>query len=125
MDKEKWIYSWTHGKWSNSDPDVIRFIANILYHTPTEKGSGAIYELFASGYCYYFARMLQSAFGRGDVCWHVGFSHIVWRDVSGIPYDIGGVFYDYDGDDDLIPVEQMGKTKLAGFLHVPGKALIA
>lgn len=116
MEKEKWIQVWTSGKWAQADPDVIRFIADILYHKPYATNS--TYQLFQTGYCYYFARMLQDAFGRGELMWHVKRDHIVWQDTDGTLYDSGGI-YRVEDRKELIPVKQMGKTKLAEFKHVP------
>lgn len=53
-----------------ADEDILRFIADILYHC----GAGnvetkSIQMLFRSGYCYYFAVMLQDAFPGGTICW--------------------------------------------------------
>lgn len=116
--KEMWIHAWTHDKWEFSDPLVIRFIADILYRTNSDEGIEAIYQLFAAGYCYYFANMLKLAFNRGTVCWHKGFGHIVWVDTDGIAYEIGGIFFDY-GEGDLVPVEELGDG-LKDFMRVPG-----
>ena len=114
--KQDWITAWTTGKWETTNKSVIAFIANVLYHDPTPSGSDAIYDLFAAGYCYYFAVMLKTAFNRGEVVWHKGFGHIVWLDVDDIAYDIGGVFYDY-GADDLVPLTELG-SDIEFFKHI-------
>lgn len=114
MNKEKWIKCYTTGKFATSDEDVITFIANVLYTDETQ--SDRVYEIFASGYCYYFAMMLKAAFNRGDICWHRNHGHIVWVDESGIAYDIGGVFYDYE-DGDLLPVETSLADMIVDFKH--------
>lgn len=48
---------------------------------------------FIEGYCYYFAKMLENAFGRGIVCWAAPAYHFVWQDLKdGQCYDIDGIF---------------------------------
>lgn len=112
-EKEEWIESWTTGRFAEADKDVITFIADILFHGD----SGVIYNLFACGYCYYFACMLKEAFGRGTVCWHKGFSHVVWVDEDDIAYDIGGIFMDYEKGG-LVPIEELGEQVIQ-FKHTP------
>lgn len=74
----------------------------------TGESEDVLYKQFSSGYCYYFAHMLQAAFGRGEVCWAAPYGHIVWVDEGGTPYDISGV---NDSDTkDYIPEYMMGKT---------------
>lgn len=107
MKKEEWIKAWTSGKWESSNKDVIKFIADILYHNPNSDNED-IYNLFACGYCYYFAVMLKDAFKRGEILWHKGFGHIVWKDIDDIAYDIGGIFYDY-GEGDLVSLDELGE----------------
>lgn len=99
--------------------DVLEFIANVLYQQGDE-GSETIRFLFHAGYCYYFAKMLEDAFG-GEVSWHTNYSHIVWRDTregegKDIFYDIEGVFYDYYDENDFTPVENLGSS-LESFRH--------
>ena len=89
MNKNEWIKGFTTGRYYDTDKDVIAFIANFRYANGSD--CETIYDLFASGYCYYFAKMLQNAFNRGEICWHRNHSHIVWVDSTGIAYDIGGV----------------------------------
>lgn len=114
MKKEEWVKSYTTGKFIKADKQVIDFIANFLY--ANESISDSVYELFASKYCYYFAVMLKEAFDRGDICWHRNHGHIVWRDINGIAYDIGGVFYDYEIGD-LLPVEDSLCDMIVDFKH--------
>ena len=80
MKKEDWIKAYTTGRFENANKQVIRFIADFVYSN--EQISNGVYELFVSGYCYYFAVMLKTAFNRGDICWHRNHGHIVWRDVT-------------------------------------------
>ena len=100
--------------------DVLEFIANILYHGAPEielkDSAESIRSTFRAGYCYYFALMLKDAFNRGCICWAAPFSHIVWMDISSIPYDIEGV---YSGEAEyFIPISYL-KEELWSFKHVP------
>lgn len=126
MKKDEWIHGWTTGRFENSNKDVITFISDFLYkktpHVSDGDSSDVIYQLFGCKYCYYFACILKIAFNRGDVCWHKGHGHIVWRDDNGVAYDIGGVFEDY-GDGDLIPVETIG-TIVDDFKHLPAERVV-
>lgn len=110
MSKEEWIKGWTTGKFESANKQVIRFIADFLYR------SEDMYDVFASGYCYYFALMLKAAFNRGEICWHRGYGHIVWVDDDNTAYDIGGVFYDYN-EGDLLPVEDSLADMIVDFKH--------
>lgn len=60
------------------DKNVLQFIADFACHTAT---NGDEYEIlrstFRNGYCYYFARILKTAFNRGEVCWAAPFGHFV------------------------------------------------
>lgn len=95
--------------------DVLKFIYDIVFHSG-EVQTDAISELFSSGYCYYFALMLKSAFG-GQVMWHKYHGHIVWLDTTtDICYDVNGVFVDA-GEEDIVPVEILGDIGLESFLH--------
>lgn len=125
--KKEWIKCYTTGRFQESNPEVINFIANILFKADCDDNS--VYNLFANGYCYYFATILKEAFNRGDIYWHKGYSHIVWVDINNIPYDIGGVFADYNkikeinGEkNDLVPIAELNVYKgingLNGFKHV-------
>lgn len=111
--KDAWI-KWYEVNRPECRQDVITFIANILFHNPKDL-SDSIYNLFACGYCYYFALMLKDAFG-GEICWHVGHSHIVWRDENFVCYDIGGIFEDY-GDDEVVPISALTDAELESFRH--------
>lgn len=118
MNKYEWIKGWTSGRYAEVNEDVITFIANFLY--ADKKGSETVYNLFAAGYCYYFAKILQEAFNRGEICWHRNHGHIVWRDTDGIAYDIGGVFEDYN-EADLLPAEESLGDMIVDFKHTDEK----
>lgn len=114
--KEEWL-DWYKTNRPQCREDVIHFIANILFHDPGKHHTEEpYYDLFACGYCYYFALMLQHAFG-GKMMWHVGYGHIVWVDENDVAYDIGGIFEEASPNDGgLIPVEDLG-SQLENFLH--------
>lgn len=100
--------------------DVLKFIANILYHGAPEvelsDSAESIRSTFRAGYCYYFALMLKDAFNRGCICWAAPFSHMVWMDTNSIPYDVEGV---YSGEAEcFIPISYLDE-ELWSFKHVP------
>lgn len=72
---------------------VLKFIGDFAgYDKLPEYDWEVIRKKFRAGYCYYFAHMLRNAFDRGEVCWAAPFSHIVWVDTDGTPYDIEGEY---------------------------------
>lgn len=80
--------------------EVIKFIDSITdFPDRNGKVSENIEHLFCAGYCYYFANMLQLAFG-GTVCWVQDKGHVVWLDgtdvFNDIAYDVTGVYTDYE-----------------------------
>ena len=106
----------------DASKDVLRFIADFLYHGVPEielkDSAESIRSTFRAGYCYYFALMLQEAFGRGCLCWPAPFSHIVWMDTDGTPYDIEGV---HSGENEYyIPICYIEES-IWSFKHVPGQ----
>ena len=105
-----------------ADEVVLKFIANFLYHGVPEVdldvSAESIRSTFRAGYCFYFAHMLKQAFNRGCVCWCAPYSHIVWVDVSGIPYDIEGVCY--SEAEYYIPLDYLGDT-IDSFMHIPDR----
>ena len=68
--------------------DVVHFIANFMYNTGANPED--IFILFKGGYCYYFAKILETAFG-GTIVWEPDAGHILWMDENQILYDIEGV----------------------------------
>ena len=115
MSKENWLSALVT---KGGNPDVLQFIADIVfYHKDSDD---AIYTLFSSGYCYYFAAMLKIAFHRGFIAHAYPYSHIVWVDEDDIAYDITGICFEYE---ELIPVDGYAKA-LNGFRHVPGEELL-
>lgn len=114
MEKDEWIKAYTTGRFKEADKQVIQFIADFIFQND-ENGepTGVISHVFSAGYCYYFANMLKIAFGRGEVCWSEGRSHIVWVDTNNIAYDVYGVYEDYTR---LRPVSYLGNT-VVSFMH--------
>lgn len=102
-----------------ADVEVLRFIYDFSLKQGYGEAEEVLYQQFASGYCYYFAHMLQTAFNRGEVCWAAPYGHIVWVDENGIPYDISGV--NESETNDYIPEYMMGDTIL-DFKHIASKA---
>ena len=97
-------------------PEVLNFI-NDIYDSQPEENSEAIRHLFHCGYCYYFASMLKTAFGRGTICLAYPFGHIVWLDTDGIPYDIEGVtISEYEK---LVDIDCLPELK-HDFMHIRG-----
>lgn len=76
---------------------------------------------YTNGYCYYFAKILQAAFQRGDVVILAPHSHLVWRDVDGKLYDINGEVNvrDYEEFECEIEEEYLG-VHLKNFLWREG-----
>lgn len=95
--------------------EVIAFINNFYNNVGDDADAKEVLRTqFRSGYCYYFAVMLKTAFRRGDVCWCAPFGHLCWRDIDGIPYDCEGI---YTGEAEyLIPEEFLGDA-IKDFLH--------
>lgn len=99
--------------------DILKFIDNIRTHCGNniEQNEG-IYQLFASGYCYYFAKMLEDAFPGGTVVWCAPFGHIAYQ-YENYVYDI---HYLCESETDLfIPVSELGDS-LYDFRRIPGKS---
>ena len=103
---------------------VMQFIYDFASHEGDD-GWETIRHLFHAGYCYYFAKMLEDAFHRGQVCLAYPFGHIVWLDGSDedkdVAYDIEGVYCNYEH---LIPISYLGNT-IQDFRHVPGETHFA
>ena len=92
---------------------VLSFIGNIIFYFNSLNTD--IQIIFTSGYCYYFAKMLEAAFG-GSLYINTKYGHIVWKDVNDFYYDAYGVFYDYK-EHDMYSVEELGEKKLEKFKH--------
>lgn len=105
-------------KFPSARKDVLTFISAVSmygYGHETEKWISPIEDLFANGFCYYFAVILHNAFG-GTIVWHEGYGHILWMDENKIVYDIYGV---YDGDiaENFIPIDNVDPEVIESFKH--------
>ena len=120
---EKWVYKNTHTPFKGYRKDVITFIANIRFNCNENNKNGSIdiTNLFGSGYCFYFAKILQTAFG-GDIYWHQNHGHIVWSDDGQKFYDIDGPFELFDEPWEMVPVGFLGNMiddfKHIGYYHI-------
>ena len=105
----------------NVDKRIIEFIDNILTNRHRiNEGSGEIYDLFACGYCFYFAKILEIAFPGGSIVWCAPFAHIAYL-YNGIVYDIHHI---YDGEAEyFIPIKYLEKH-ISDFMHIPNKPCI-
>lgn len=103
--------------------NVIRFIDEVSSFPDRDGIPGEhIDHLFCAGYCYYFAHMLEMAFG-GKVCWIQDRGHIAWADCdkdctleqlqNAIVYDITGIVDDYER---VWPIEYLGNT-IVNYMH--------
>lgn len=103
--------------------NVIRFIDEVSSFPDRDGIPGEhIDHLFCAGYCYYFAHMLEMAFG-GKVCWIQDRGHIAWVDCdkdctleqlqNAIVYDITGIVDDYER---VWPIEYLGNT-IVNYMH--------
>lgn len=77
--------------------EVLQFIADFLFHKNSngKEDIEMVKHLFKT-YCWYFAHILQLAFGRGRVYYVHDEHYFVWRDddFDGIMlYDINGVYH--------------------------------
>lgn len=115
----------TAGVEAKLDDTVLKFIAYFCVGGKIEGDVENRYETlrsqFRAGYCWHFAHMLKTTFGRGEVCWAAPFGHFVWMDNEEIPYDVEG-FYDGEADE-FIPEEFLGDA-LKDFKHVPGEVVV-
>ena len=92
----------------NGEPQIIKFIADFVYFDDQD-----VHNRFKNGYCYYFAKMLQTAFPGGYIAWAVPFGHLVYM-YNQVPYDIEGV---YPGEaTEFIPEEFLGDA-INDFTH--------
>ena len=103
--------------------NVIRFIDEVSsFPDPDGIPGEHIVHLFCAGYCYYFAHMLEMAFG-GKVCWSQDRGHIAWADCdkdctleqlqNAIVYDITGIADDYER---VWPIEYLGDA-IVDYMH--------
>lgn len=97
--------------------DVLLFIFSILYgYFGENRRNTAVLTVFTHGYCYYFAKMLEDAFG-GTVCYVEGFDHIVWKDEFENLYDAGGIFATNEYKFETIPLCNMPEDFVNSYKH--------
>lgn len=117
-EKKKWICRYTD---LGANESIIKFIGEILFHGATvnnyDDSVKTITNLFANGYCYYLAKMLQDAFPNGTICQCYPFGHIVYV-YKGIAYDIDGV--SSSECEMCIPISLLGES-VNDFRHIPDK----
>lgn len=99
--------------------DVLNFIKNFLNHNKDKCNADKILkEQFTTGYCYYFAVILKTAFNRGEICWCAPYGHFCWVDEDRTPYDIYGICI--SEAEHYIPYYFLGEA-LNDFLHTDKK----
>lgn len=115
-DHEKWIEHYTTGLYEGYNPDIVRFIAEILFKPGTNPESTT--NLFESGYCYHFAVILKDIFKDGEIMLAFPLGHIVYMDSAGFAYDISGPYEPSLHDIEyFIPVSFLGSAALVDFTH--------
>lgn len=82
---------------------ISQFIHNFNTYQGIGEGYEVLREQFMNGWCYYFAKILESAFPGGEICLCYPYSHIV--------YLYNGMAYDFEGESDteaefLIPLSK-------------------
>jgi len=114
--EDEWVAQ-VLGNFPGADKDVLTFISDFLHHTGGDRDrvQEDLRQLFHAGYCFYFANMLQLAFGRGEVVWCAPFGHIAWQDDDGQVYDVEGV--SCSEADYFIPIAYLGDA-VKDFKHV-------
>lgn len=87
---------------------IERFRGDNLDLQEDEKNKIVEYAInkYTNGYCYFFAKMLQAAFQRGEVVILAPHSHLVWRDTDGKLYDITGEVSERDYEDFECQIEE-------------------
>ena len=102
--------------------EVMKFIDDFYdrFGENTKESIKILRDQFMSGYCWHFAKILQSTFERGKVCWVKENSHIVWLDDDLRSYDIGGLYNDYNRGADIneLICEDQIKPYIKSFKHV-------
>ena len=95
--------------------EVLEFIADFRYNQG-ETCPEPIYKIMTRDYQYYFAVMLQKAFGRGEIRYIEKYNKIIWYDTeSCMLYDIDGV---YRTGCDSVPI-QVAANKGINYKRLP------
>lgn len=75
-----------------SSREVLEFIADFRYNQG-DTCPESIYRIMTGDYQYYFAVMLQKAFGRGEIRYLESYNKILWYDnESQMHYDLDGAY---------------------------------
>ena len=117
MDITNWVDEQKE-KYPEANTEILKFIGKTAsWNTDKDTEYKNTPEcFFSSGYCYYFAVMLQHLF-EGELMWHKFHSHIVFTDKNNVSYDAHGVFDDY-ADGELLPLDLLSDTDLKLFRHI-------
>lgn len=97
------------------DGEVMSFINDFIIFQGKEK-SEVLRTQFMCGYCYHFAKILQSVFKRGTCCICAPYGHVVWQDENGVAYDLDGVYY---GDAEYLISEEFAGDLILDFVRRP------
>lgn len=117
--KESFVKHFTSDEYKDYDTQVVTFIANIIYDKRNDECS--LTQFFSSGYCYYFATMLKTAFNRGKLCLTEPIAHIVWVDDNGLAYDVNGPYLPSNHDCECLTDVDFLEDTIFDFMHVQGK----
>lgn len=74
--------------------EILGFIRDFRYMQRSENAVSVLEYQFLHGYCYYFAKILQDAFG-GKLYLVPSAYHVVWSNDGHVFYDITGVCNDH------------------------------
>lgn len=105
-------------KYTNQQITILGFIDRFstFFHLWEIEKSEEFRDLFRAGYCWHFAKMLQTTFNRGTVCITFPIGHFIWLDTDGSAYDIDG--FDITEHYYYVPEEYLGR-ELDAFKHIP------
>lgn len=103
--------------YTNQQITILGFIDRFstFFHLWGIEKSEEFRDLFRAGYCWHFAKMLQTTFNRGTVCITFPIGHFIWLDTDGSAYDIDG--FDITEHYYYIPEEYLG-SELDAFKHI-------
>ncbi len=88
---------------------------NRMYFNLTEEDEEG-FMIFTAGYCYHYAKLLQTIMGYGEVALCFSRSHCVWFDPGKGGFDFYGVFFDTAF---FIPERYWDYDTVVNYSHVP------